>query len=274
MKNNSTKQAISQRQSRRIRGGCKCGARKATSGSRRCRNIHTDDPVGKPDLAIYSQIEKMAGGNPPSWDSPDIVTNDWRPFRLRNEANVKIRNLSQTVPAINAIIHYSTSPFGIGTSQQLRLSKSVNIAPGSEIELVFPLDQETLKGDPRVGVHILIEHPHDPVMINNKGSQVHDGGYTSEDGRNFTIQIPVFNKSNFPRQIFYSIMPTDIVASLSAGSHSFLPLEQKILSLDIQVPGQLSGTAGNYLSRAVTVVGRLSGGELIGGVTRLIRVDN
>ena len=149
MKNNSTKQAISQRQSRRIRGGCKCGARKATSGSRRCRNIHTDDPVGKPDLAIYSQIEKMAGGNPPSWDSPDIVTNDWRPFRLRNEANVKIRNLSQTVPAINAIIHYSTSPFGIGTSQQLRLSKSVNIAPGSEIELVFPLDQETLKGDPR-----------------------------------------------------------------------------------------------------------------------------
>jgi hypothetical protein len=72
----------------------------------------------------------------------------------------------------------------------------VSIGVNSEIELTFPLDQKTLKGDPRVGVHIKIEHPHDPVLINNVGSQVHDGGYTTESGRKFSLRFPLLNNSN------------------------------------------------------------------------------
>ena len=233
-----------------------------------------EDKVDKPDLAIYSQVEAIQNGQVPNYDSPDIITNNWRPFRLQNEAKVKIRNLSPDVPAINALVHYSTSDFGIGTPEVPRLTKVVNVPAGSEIELLFPLDQETLNGDPRVGVHILIEHPHDPNLGNNFGSQVHDGGFTTESGRNFTVAIPVMNNSGMSRQINLSIMPTDLNAALSFGSMVFAPFEQKLVSLSIQVPNHLHGTGSNYLSRAVTVVGRLAGNQILGGVTRLVRIDD
>ena len=253
---------------------CRCQGERKPPRKDRCICIHTDDPIEKPDLAIYSQVEQLNNGNVPNWDSPDIVTNFWKPFRLMDEAKVKVRNLSPTVPAINALVHYSTSPFGIGTTQELKLTRVVNIPPGGEIELLFPLDQSTLQGDPRVGVHIQIEHPHDPNMINNEGAQVHDGGFTTESGRNFTVQIPVYNDSNFSREIQLSVMPTDIITSLNPASKVFAAHEQIIATLNIQIPNFLHGTPAAYISRAVTVVGRLTSGELVGGVTRLIRIDD
>jgi hypothetical protein len=254
--------------------GCRCGGNRKTRTPSGCNSIVTSDPVEKPDLAIYSQQEELSNGNIPNWDSPDIITNSWRPFRLRNEANVKVRNLSPNVPAINALVHYATSPFGIGTRQERKLTKVVNLAPNQEIELQFPLDAATLEGDPRVGVHILIEHPHDPNQANNYGAQVHDGGYTTESGRNFNVQIPVYNDSNFSRQINLSLMPTDIIASVNTASHVFAPYEQLVVTLNIQIPGFLNGAPDAIINRAVTVVGRLTDGTLIGGVTRLIRIDN
>ncbi len=254
--------------------GCRCGGNRKTRTSTGCNSIVTSDPVQKPDLAIYSQEEELSNGNIPNYDSPDIITNSWRPFRLRNEANVKVRNLSPSVPAINTLVHYATSPFGIGTQQERKLTKVVNLAPNQEIELNFPLDASTLEGDPRVGVHIMIEHPHDPNQVNNYGSQVHDGGYTTESGRTFSIQIPVFNDSNFTRQINLTLMPTDVIASLNTTSHVFAPYEQLIVTLNIEIPGFLNGAADSIINRAVTAVGRLNDGTLIGGVTRLIRIDN
>lgn len=254
--------------------GCRCGGNRKSRKPTGCKSIVTNDPVEKPDLAIYSQEEALNNGTVPNWDSPDIVTNSWRPFRLRNEASVKVRNLSATVPAINTLVHYAISPFGIGTQQEHKLTKVVNLAPNQEIELLFPLDQATLDGDPRVGIHILIEHPHDPNQINNYGSQVHDGGYTTESGRNFSVQIPVFNNSNFNRQINLSLMPTDVIASLNTVSHVFAPYEQLIVTLAIEIPGFLNGAPDAVINRAVTVVGRLNDNTLVGGVTRLIRIDN
>lgn len=261
-------------QSSFLRGKCQCGAKKRGPARRKCNNIYVDDPVDKPDLAIYSQLELLGNGQIPSFDSPDIVTNSWRPFRLRQEASVKIRNLSPTVPAINALVHYGTSDFGIGTRVVPRLSKVVNVAANSEIELLFPLDQQTLNGDPRVGVHIDIEHSHDPNLGNNQGSQIHDGGFTTESGRNFTIQVPVMNDAGFNRQIHLSLMPTDLLASLSFNTENFAPFEQKTVQLTIEIPNHLHGTAANYLSKSVTVVGRLANGEVINGITRLVRIDD
>ncbi|MFK8102578.1 MAG: hypothetical protein AB8G15_08635 [Saprospiraceae bacterium] len=254
--------------------GCQCGGVRKTPGKKGCQNIVTDSPVEKPDLAIYSQVEVLAQGDIPNWDSPDIATNQWRPFRLMEEARVTVRNLSPTVPAIRALVHYAISPFGIGTRQERKLTKVINLAPNSQVDLNFPLDQSTLEGDPRVGVHILIEHPHDPSLINNAGSQVHDGGYTSESGRSFSVQVPVYNDSNFSREFNLSIMPTDLIASINPNTRVLAAREQIIATLTIQVPNFLSGAPDNVLNRAVTVVGRLSGGELIGGVTRLLRIDN
>jgi hypothetical protein len=233
-----------------------------------------DTPIDTPDLAIYSQAEQLAQGVAPSWDSPDIVTNDWRPFRLRQEASVTIRNLSATTSAANARVHFYTSPFGIGTRRQLRLTRVVSLGPAQQADLLFPLHQEVLAGDPRTGVHIVIEHPTDRVAVNNAGSQVHDGGYTTESGRSFDVAIPVLNDSGVSRQIQLSVLPTDLLATVVPASRMFGPFEQVNADLHIEVPAALSGSPGNEIARAVTVIARVGAGEVIGGATRLLRIDD
>jgi hypothetical protein len=254
---------------------CDCGRRRPRPGGSSCCIPARDTPIDTPDLAIYSQLEQLANNLEPSWDSPDIVTNDWGPFRLKPEASVKVRNLSATTPAVNGLVHYYTSPFGIGTRRTLRLSQLITLGPLQEVELLFPLHQEMLSGDPRTGVHIEIEHPTDGNLINNAGSQVHDGGFTTESGRSFTVAVPVVNDSPMSRTIALSLMATDLTASLSTTSHAFAPFEQINVNLHIAVPGFLHGTPASPVGRAVTVVGRLGGsGELVGGVTRLLRIDD
>lgn len=252
---------------------CGCGTPGKPQAVRCSCLTVTDTPIDRPDLAIYSQGEVLAGGGAPSWDNPDIVTNDWRPFRLRQEASVSVRNLSPTTSAANAQVHMFTSPFGIGTRQVLRLTRVVNIAPGQQVDLLFPLHQEVLAGDPRTGVHIKIDHPTDSNLSNNAGSQVHDGGYTTESGRTFDVAIPVVNDSGVARAIDLSVLPTDLIATVTPPSRNFAPFEQFVARLHIEVPGFLVGGPGNEIARGVTVIGRTAG-HLIGGVTRLLRIDN
>ncbi|MEM8639183.1 MAG: hypothetical protein AAGG51_10260, partial [Cyanobacteria bacterium P01_G01_bin.54] len=162
----------------------------------------------------------------------------------------------------------------IGQRRQLKLTKMVNVPANSEITLNFPLDQQTFRGDPRVGVYIEIEHPYDINLSNNRGSQVHDGGFTTESGRNFSVQIPIFN--NFPRsrEIRLELMPTDLTVSVNPVTRMFAPFEEFVATLNIQISNSLSGSPGSYISREVTVIGLAEGDELIGGITRLIRIDN
>jgi hypothetical protein len=253
---------------------CNCKNPERPSKPSLCKSAEVDSPVNRPDLAIYSQTQAIQNGNVPSWDSPDIITNNWRPFRLNPEATIKVRNLSPTVAAINSQVHFYTSAFGIGTRRVLKLTRIISLGAGQEVSLNFPLDQETLNGDQRIGVHIQLEHPHDEQLINNFGSQVHDGSYTTESGRNFTLQIPVLNDSPSPRQINLQLMPTELIASVNPASHAFGPYEQIIVTLSVSVPAFLSGSASNVINREVTMVGRLATGELIGGITKLLRIDN
>jgi hypothetical protein len=254
-------------------GLCNCGERPARPSNACGCAVIRDTPIERPDLAIYSQIEQLASGHPPSWDNPDIVTNDWGPFRLRPEASVVVRNLSTTTFAANARVHYSTSPFGIGTRRTLRLTRVVSLAPASQADLLFPLTQELLAGDPRIGVHIDIEHPTDERLINNRGSQVHDGGYTSESGRSFSVAIPVLNDAGLTRRIDLAVLPTDLIANVTPLSHVFAPYEQIVATLHIDVPAFLVGSNANEIGRDVTVIGRTPSGDLIGGVTRLLRIN-
>src|SRR6202000_2035190 len=109
---------------------------------------------------------------------------------------------------------------------------------------------------------------------NNDGAQVHDGSYTTESGRTFTLAIPVLNNSNFTRQIQLAIMPTDLIATISNSNHTYAPYEQAIAQLHIEVPSFLVGSGSNIIERAVTVIRRLSDGALIGGATKLLRINN
>lgn len=240
----------------------------------RCRCITFNKPIEKPDMAIYSQVEILQGGGIPTWNSPDIITNNWGPFTLMPEAKVIVRNVSPSVSAVNALVHYYISPFGIGTIEQLFATRLISLGPSSQVELLFPLDQSTLNGDQRAGVHIKITHPNDPNLINNAGSQVHDGSFTTESGRNFNVQIPVLNNSNFTREIFLGVLPTDLIASVSPASHVFAPHQQIIANLHIEVPSFMHGTPAAYLEKEATVIGRLFDNSLVGGVTKMLRINN
>jgi hypothetical protein len=190
------------------------------------------------------------------------------------QSKITLHNYSSTVSAVNTLVHFSISPFGIGMPRTLIASKQLSLAPASQVDLFYPLPQDVLHGDQRIGVYIHVEHPTDSNYHNNDGAQVHDGSYTKESGRSFTLSIPVCNDSNFTRQIQLSVMPTDIIASVTPASHVFAPHEQIIATLTIDVPGFLAGSASNIIERAVTVVGRAGTGELVGGATKLLRINN
>jgi len=247
---------------------------KKPSRAQCCTYLSPDHPIEQPDLAIYSQNEQLALGTAPSWDSPDITTNDWRPFRLKASSKVTVRNLSPKVSAVNALVHFFTSPFGIGMPRTLLASKMITLPPASQVVLDFPLDAATLAGDQRIGVYVGLEHPHDEKAINNSGEQVHVGAYTTESGRTFDVSIPVLNNTNFTRSMLFNVLPTDLVASVTPNAHTFAPHAQINIKLHVQVPTPLVGTPGNEINRAVTVIAKLNTGALVGGVTRLLRIDN
>ncbi len=273
---------------------CRCGGKLRSPRKARCKSLTITTPIRRPDLAIYSQNQELNEGRIPGWDSPDITTYSIRPFKLRPETIVVIRNLSQTVPAINTLVHFFTSPFGIGTRREHKLTKIVNIPPQGQVELSFPLDSTTLKGDPKIGAHIQIEHPHDQNLENNAGSQVAYAGFTSEfESRSrINVRVPVYNNSNFAREIKLSLMPSDDVfaaavmglgpgldlSSMSAQELAALsvyaPHEQRSVNLTASIPDHLHGTPDAFITRSVTLVGRLTTGELVGGVTMVIHIDD
>jgi hypothetical protein len=251
-----------------------CYPKESTRRGRCCTYLSPDHPIERPDLAIYSQDEQLALGSLPSWDNPDITTNSWRPFTLFPSSKIIVRNLSPKVSAVNAFVHFFISPFGIGMPRTLLATKMVSIPPSAQVELDFPLDATTLAGDQRIGVYVVLEHPQDGKSINNRGEQVHVGSYTTESGRIFDVTIPVLNNTNFAQNMVFSVLPTDLIASVTPTSHAFAQKEQIDINLHVEVPPALLGTPNNEINRAVTVIAKLNTGELVGGVSRLLRIDN
>ncbi|MBK7853053.1 MAG: hypothetical protein IPJ66_18525 [Bacteroidetes bacterium] len=257
-----------------IFSGCKCGGKIKNYGKSVCNSFTPSVPMKKPDLAIYSQLEEIQNGRVPSWDSPDISTNDWGPFKLKREATFIVRNLSD-VPAINALAHFYTSPYGIGTKRELKSSMRFSIGARSKIELLFPLHQTTLRGEQRLGVHLELEHPFDSNRINNYGAQVHDGAYTTESGKDFIFSFPVINDFHSNRDIQLSILPTDLITTIDQGLiRTYSPFEQITVSIHIRIPEYMVGTSENLLYKSISIIGRSSNGDLIGGVTRLVWINN
>jgi hypothetical protein len=75
------------------------------------------------------------------------------------------------------------------------------------------------------------------------------------------------NDSNFARTIDLAVVSPTIIASVGPTSRTFSPHEQINALLEMEVPPGLAG------QHEVTVVARLSSGELVGGMTKVIRVD-
>lgn len=240
----------------------------------RCGCLKLDDPPKRPDPAIYSQAEQLSLGLAPTWNPDDITTNQQRPWKLLPESTVSVRNLSPDVSAVNALVHFFTSPFGIGTKRTLLSSHPVNLAPGGAETLVFPMSVALLAGDPRIGAHVVIEHPHDLKPINNRGSQTVFSVFTTDVGRNLQFDFPVVNDSGAARQITLALLPNALGAAVSPAIHNFAPWEQIVARVTAHVPATVHGTPSTPVRNDITVIGWGAGGILIDGVTFVVRADD
>ncbi len=243
--------------------------------ARGCCCFTPKDPPDRPDLATYSQEEQLQMGVAPSWDSPDIVTNYWNPFRLEPDTQVVVRNLSPKATAVNALVTLSFAGFGIGLARSPFTSRVVTLAPLQEATLLFPLTQAMLNApDQRIATFVRIDHPYDSKLINNKGEQLLADAYTSAEGRGFSVTFPVVNQLAGPETIALTVLPNDLGASVSPVSRTFAALEQFTATLTIALPATLHGTGASPLRKDVTVVGRRGDGSLINGLTYVIWIDD
>lgn len=191
-----------------------------------------------------------------------------------NEPEVTVRNLSGTVSAINTLVLFSVAPFGIGTAVISTTGTTINLAPGQELDLKFPMPQTLRDGDPRVATWVQIEHSTDKTLINNQGAQTIDGVFTSEVGRNLSFHFPVRNPSSIPQTLNLQVLANDVGAALAPNVHSFGPFEQISATLTMTIPGTLHPAAGEDLRREITVMALGNGGTLIGGLTYIVRIDD
>lgn len=232
-------------------------------------------PPDRPDPAIYSQDEQFSLGVAPTWDSPDIVTNYWNPFRLVPEATVTVRNLSSTVAAVNTQVLVSTSAFGIGVTRTPMSAQIVTLAAGQQTNLLFPFPQSLLQAaDQCIGFHVTLVHPTDSRTINNKGSQAIADAYTSQQGRQIGCLFAVVNPDGAPQQITLSLLPNALSAGVSPPAPILAPLQQVMATLTVHVPAAVHGTSASPVRLDATVVGRDSSGNVLDGLTFVVWVDD
>ncbi len=254
---------------------CTCTGERRRPRPRCCCIPMGDRRINRPDLAIYSQTEEAAAGRLPLWNSPDITTNEWEPFRLMPAFTAIVRNLSDKSYAANTLVHCYTSRFGIGLERGLFATRKISIMAGMAAELSYPLDAETLAGEQRLGVFIHIEHPHDAKAINNRGEQMIDGRQTSDVGRTFSVEVPVRNSDTARRRrINLAVVPGALSAALDWTSDDFAPREEKRAVLNVTVPGHLHATPEHPIKEPVTVVASFDDGTLVGGATVITRIND
>lgn len=233
-----------------------------------------DEPPDRPDPGLYSQDEQFGLGLEPTWNSPDITTNRWSPWRLMEEMEVDVRNYSATASAVAVAVGVAISPFGIGMPRSPLSTQVVHIDAGHESRLFYPLSQSLLNGPPHIGAHVTITHSLDQRLINNLGSQMIWGVFTSEAGRQLEFSFPVRNPQAGTQQITLAALANDLGAVVTPASRPFTPFEQINAKLTMMVPASLHGAPGADVRREITVVGRDGAGRVIDGLTYIVRIDN
>jgi hypothetical protein len=191
------------------------------------------------------------------------------------ESSVTVRNLSPTATAVNGQVVFSTATFGIGQARTMLGSQFVTLAPGQQTVVLFPLPQKILTAlEQRIAVHVQILHPHDGKLINNEGSQLLADAYTSQMGRNFSVQFPVLNPLASAQQLTLMVLANQLNAVVNPPAQLFGPLQQIIGTLAVQVPAAIHGTPAAPVRFDVTIIGRDAVGRILDGLTHVIWIDN
>jgi len=238
----------------------------------RCCALWRDDPPRRPDPATYSQSEVEASGGEPTWNSPDLWTNHWSPWRLYDEIQVRVRNLSPDTSAVNAIVQLEVAPFGIGFDWEPLGGHVIGLAPGEERDLFYPLPEALRTGPPRISTRVRIQHASDTRTINNVGEQTIAGVFTSEAGRDLTFVFPVRNPAAETQELSLGALSNDVGAAVQLPGGAFGPHEQRNAVLTLQIPDSLHGDGD--LRREITVVARNALNVRIGGATFIVRIDD
>lgn len=243
----------------------------------RAYTLDLNIPFEKPELAIYSQVERLNQGGQPSWDNPDIDTyrgSTEKEIRIIDEIKARIRNLSSVAPATNAIIHCDIGAFGIGISTTRLSSQIVNVMPSQQIEVSFPLPSHILNGEQRIAVHINVELPSDLNQINNFGSQIVFGGYSSVISRDPVFEFPVVNTTGNPMNCTLSTLQNELSATVEPQSFSLAPMEQIQAKLFCKVHEAVHPEPSSVQRMEITLICRKESGELYGGLSFFILVDD
>jgi hypothetical protein len=240
-----------------------------------------DTPPKTPDPAIYSQREQLSLGNEPSWNNrsfnQDILALSYNPRMLPVGTDFWVGNRSPEVAAVGVLVSVSYSSFGIGLERRPLGSSVIGIRPGRR-ESVFMLYPPTLLPElghlPALFVHI--EHPLDENLISNDGEHAVQLYRTSEAGRTLNLQFPVRNDAPAARQISLAVLTNDLGAAVSPTNRLFAPFEQVNATLNVVVPATIVGSVNDPFppQRTVTVMGQTADGQLVGGVSYIIRIDD
>ena len=238
--------------------------------------VEVNSPIERPDPATYSQAEQFSIGSQPTWNSPDILTNFVGAAKLMPEARVIVRNLSPTTSAVSVAVHVSVSRFGIGFQRIPIGTSTVTLSPSQQQTLLIPLPQSVLNGEQRIGFHVRIEHPSDPVLINNEGSQIIDAFSTSAQGRSIQTSIRVRNPLNAAQSITLQLLATQpgVQVTYTMPPGPFGPFEERVCMVTIQIENWLTGGGGTTHEREITFVARGSDGKVIDGITFYVAVNS
>lgn len=252
--------------------GRPCRPRHRTEPDACC--VRPDVPIDRPDPAIYSQKQVLSTGGTPTWDSPDIFTNWWHPWKLMPESRVTVRNLSTTASAANVQVQVSFSAFGIGMPVTALSSIAVSLAPLASTELLFPLTQAMLGGDQKVSVFVRLIASSDAEPGNNEGEQAILSSLTSYAGRVIEFDIPVRNAAPYPRSMSFVTFANTLGFTVNPSSYNFGPLEQIVVRGRITVDPGIHGTSNNWKRQDATMAAFAAGGELVGGITYVVHIDD
>jgi hypothetical protein len=237
--------------------------------------LNTTTPLERPDPAIYSQLQQLASGQQPTWNNPDITTNNFGPFSLMTEAAVTVHNISAVASAIGIRVDAAVSRFGIGYPSTSITGAIISLPPSAQQQVTIPFPQSVLGGESRIGFHILLHHPNDISSLNNSGSQVVDGFYTSESGTTFDVSFPVRNPIGVSQTISVQLISglPDLMPALSMDTSQFGPFEERLANVHCQINSALLGGVV-VQTREVTFAGWDQDGSLIGGLTFVVLIDS
>lgn len=234
--------------------------------------------VHDPDPSIYDQQLVFDSGGAPTFDSPDISTQDlWPPTPAPN-LGITVRNLSNQASANQTRIDLTWSAWGIGMPRTSIGSTFVNLAragfPGSQVSISVPAPP-ALMAAALFGLFVNVVNPYDTDLNNNAGEQTVNGFQTSKGGRSQSFVLPVRNPSGSTQTINLSAGPASVAswatilpATLTLGAGA-----QQNVTVSVVVPAAVPVSPPGTLFTAEIDVLATIGGAYLGGVNIAVLVD-